>query len=193
MITPPPMDINEIPEIKPGITLSGVNDITKEDLKQIRSTDFKFGDRRDFKAKLSQEEADERAARPKVPRMAKSRITIDRVDASVISALEHNTVEYIKQELIRALACEISINRELYSDEVIDSNQLSNSNKRMIELSDSLKSLPKQHEGGKHKDQKSAAEVIEDTLKDGAVTSDEASKALEAEMLAKAADSFEED
>lgn len=132
-------------------------------------------------------------ARNNPPSNAK-RPKVDRDDPRMALELSADPIRFIQNEFQRALVAETLINRELYADEHIDAMAVSASNRRLIELADALKALPKQNNGAKNRNQKSAAELIEDAAGTYDPSRNQSVRdQAEAGMMTRASEGFEEE
>lgn len=132
--------------------------------------------------------------RKPAPKTGLNRVLVDRTDAVLQAQLDADPIKFIQSEFSRSLLAEVMINRVLYSHETVDPSALTASNKRMVELADALKTLPKQNEGARGKNQKSSAELIEDAMDSYDPTAnDTLRKSVESKALDRAAGSFDED
>lgn len=111
-------------------------------------------------------------------------------ELDLLRRITADPIAVLQEELARALTSEININRTLYSEGSVDSRAISDSNKRMMDLADALKALPKQHDVTATLSQKSSAELLHDALKSRKSAPKKYDDDLEQRMLARANDGF---
>lgn len=93
------------------------------------------------------------------------KLTKDRLDLDMLAKIALNPTEFLRQRYQQMLAKEQEIIDKLYSEDPIDDKALTAALKRITDIGDSLKALPKQSTETAA-NQKSLAEVIADCLKD---------------------------
>ena len=194
-IPPPQPDL-----IKPSSQFSG------KELKELLDSSPEAGDTRDWREsnprhfqpgrlKRSKNVLGKRGRPPREKeKSAVERVLVVREDPDMMALLESDPIKFIQSEFSRALIAEALINRELYAHDQVDPMALTASNKRMVELADAMKTLPKQNEGARGKNQKSAAELIEDAMSaHDTTTIDSLTNGVESKALERAAGAFDED
>ncbi len=94
-------------------------------------------------------------------RPKKEATKVDRMDAELEAAVLSDPMGVIQKQFARMMVSEIIINDDLYTHEHVDSGALTASNKRLVDLGEALKALPKQQPLVATGAQRSAAEVIQ--------------------------------
>lgn len=128
------------------------------------------------------------------PKDPQDRLTTDRLDPDMLADIELNPTEFLRKRYQTMLAKEQKIIDHLYTEDPVDDKALTAALKRITDIGDSLKALPKQsNETGAN--QKSLAEVIQDNLKehpDWGAALDDDEVALNAAQLERADAAFGE-
>ena len=105
------------------------------------------------------------AKRPPKDQKPDEKLTIDRLDETVLAEIELNPTEFLRKRYQKMLAKEQQIIDKLYEQEPLDDKAVTAALKRTTDIGDSLKALPKQsNETGAN--QKSLSEVIADNLRE---------------------------
>lgn len=104
-----------------------------------------------------------RKTAPKVPTPAKDRVITPRLDEDLLEEISADPNAHAHRQLLRMIAKEQRINEDLYDTDPPDDKAISGSNKRLMDLYDNLKALPKQS-NETAQNQKSLAELIADAL-----------------------------
>jgi predicted transcriptional regulator len=91
------------------------------------------------------------------------KLTTDRLDPEMLADIELNPTEFLRKRYQTMLAKEQQIIDNLYTQDPIDDKALTAALKRITDIGDSLKALPKQSTETAA-NQKSLAEIIQDAI-----------------------------
>jgi len=132
----------------------------------------------------------EQARQKRAEKAGKAQTTEDRDDPEIEAEVAQDPVAFMRKRLTKMLVRELAINDLLYSATPPEHKALTESNKRLMDLGESLKALPNQSDIDSKGSQRSLSELIQDALTTETSQYAEQSSALNAGMLARADAAF---
>lgn len=147
--------------------------------------------------KISEEELEERKwhgiaeARRTAKQSVRERLSVDRENPEMEKDINADPTTFMRLQLTRMLAKEVSINDVLYKTQPPNDKAISESNKRIMDLGNALKALPKQSDVDAKGASRCSAELIMDAFESNE-EADGTATVLSEQMMERADESFGE-
>ena len=133
---------------------------TTDDYRDMTFEDPKAGRKRAYRPRIA---AGGKKLSTKSTASPEDRLTVDRYDAAALAEIEANPTEFLRKRYQIMLSKEQQIIDSLYNQDPPDDKALTAALKRITDIGDSLKALPKQS-NETAANQKSLAEIIQDAI-----------------------------